>query len=200
MSTFSNTELTERDVVVVTTSYPVGDCLCPDGFTGISCQDCSQGHYRLSGDIRDMCLRCECNNQTQKCNSTSGVCHNCTGNTVGDNCEHCISGYYGDPTRGIPCIECSCPLIENSFSGTCFLDYDDQQTCDSCELGYTGRNCEICMDGYFGNPLVRPSIEDRSVSLVLLNVSRLGSAMTVSVMAMWTQHLVQCVIQLLVVA
>ncbi len=26
--------------------------------------------------------------------------------------------------------------------------------CDDCALGYTGQHCELCSDGYFGNPLV----------------------------------------------
>ena len=154
ISIFSTTELSVTEIVVITRSYPVEDCLCPDEFSGPSCQECARGHARASGDIRDMCVQCNCNNQTLDCNSTTGVCLNCTGNTEGDNCESCTSGYYGDPTRGIRCMPCTCPLSANSFSATCFLDVDDQQTCDSCELGYTGRNCEVCMDGYFGNPLV----------------------------------------------
>lgn len=52
-------------------------------------------------------------------------------------------------------MPCACPLTDNNFSPTCFLDdQDDTQTCDSCAPGYAGRNCETCMEGYFGNPLV----------------------------------------------
>lgn len=76
------------------------------------------------------------------------------GNSEGPNCEQCISGFYGDPTRGIPCLPCECPTLANSFSPTCFLDADDLPTCDSCAPGYTGRNCDLCMDGFFGNPFV----------------------------------------------
>lgn len=28
------------------------------------------------------------------------------------------------------------------FSDTCFLDVDNQPTCDACRPGYTGRRCE----------------------------------------------------------
>lgn len=154
ISIFSTTKLNITEVVIISRSYPVEDCSCPNEFSGPSCQECARGYARPSGDIRDMCVQCNCNNQTLDCNSTTGVCLNCTGNTEGENCESCIRGYYGDPTRGIPCMPCTCPLAANSFSATCFLDVDDQQTCDSCELGYTGRNCDVCMDGYFGNPLV----------------------------------------------
>ena len=143
--------------MVNTRSYPVEECLCPDGFSGSSCQNCDNGYFRPSGDIRDTCVRCECNNQSLNCDMF-GVCLNCTGNSEGSNCEQCVSGYYGDPTKGIPCSRCSCPLVDNSFSVTCFLDIDNQQTCDACQLGYIGRTCEMCGDGYFGNPLVRIDI------------------------------------------
>ncbi|GAA6076560.1 basement membrane-specific heparan sulfate proteoglycan core protein isoform X1, partial [Tachysurus ichikawai] len=39
------------------------------------------------------------------------------------------------------------------FSDTCFLDVDNQATCDACAPGYTGRRCEKCATGYVGNPL-----------------------------------------------
>ena len=74
---------------------------------------------------------------------------------MGDQCERCEEGYYGDPTRGIACEACPCPRVGNGFSPTCFLDAtDDLPTCDACQRGYAGRNCEICMDGFFGSPLV----------------------------------------------
>ena len=100
-------------------------------------------------------MRCECNNLTLDCDVSSGACLDCEGNSEGANCERCRSGYYGDPTRNISCMQCACPLIDNSFSPTCFLDeQDDMQTCDNCAPGYAGRNCELCMEGYFGSPLV----------------------------------------------
>ncbi len=156
MSTFSFIELAVTSMAVnITQPYPVEQCLCPNGFSGLSCQYCDRGYFRPSRDIREPCVRCECSNQTLDCDVVSGVCLNCTENTEGNNCEQCISGFYGDPTRGIPCRPCFCPLMNNSFSNSCFLDVDDEQTCDACQLGYSGRNCEMCMDGYFGNPLVR---------------------------------------------
>lgn len=155
VSTFSTAELNATDMLEnIIPFYPVEQCFCPDGFTGPSCEYCDRGYFRPSRDIRDPCVRCDCNNQTLDCDSVSGVC-NCTDITKGNNCEQCISGYYGNTTRGIPCYPCSCPQINNSFSDTCILDVDDIQTCDACQPGHTGRNCEVCMDSYFGNPLVR---------------------------------------------
>ncbi|XP_073252081.1 basement membrane-specific heparan sulfate proteoglycan core protein-like [Porites lutea] len=40
----------------------------------------------------------------------------------------------------------------NQFSRICKLDTDGRPTCTSCQPGYTGRNCERCEKGYFGNP------------------------------------------------
>lgn len=154
LSTFSTAELTNSSIEVITSSFPVESCACPEGYSGSSCQDCARGYARPSEDITDTCVRCECNNLTLDCDVSSGTCLSCEGNSEGTNCERCRPGYYGDPTRGVPCVQCTCPLIENSFSPTCFLDNDDLQTCDSCAPGYTGRNCETCMEGYFGNPLV----------------------------------------------
>lgn len=35
------------------------------------------------------------------------------------------------------------------------LDTDRLVTCTACPAGHTGRNCETCIQGYSGNPLVR---------------------------------------------
>ena len=136
-------------------TYPVEDCSCPAPYRGLSCQSCARGYFRPSGLVMDPCLQCNCNGQTLDCDLVTGTCLNCSGNTTGSNCERCIDGFYGDPTRGIPCMPCNCPLAGNSFSPTCSLNLtDSQSTCDNCAPGYTGRNCEICMDGFFGNPMV----------------------------------------------
>ncbi|GBM05329.1 Basement membrane-specific heparan sulfate proteoglycan core protein [Araneus ventricosus] len=70
----------------------------------------------------------------------------CRHNTVGESCERCADGFYGDATRGTPedCKPCPCPLTTppNQFSPTCFLDNDGQPTCNACPPGYIGRNCE----------------------------------------------------------
>ena len=40
------------------------------------------------------------------------VFQDCQDNTVGDRCQTCAPGYYGDPTAGTPndCRLCPCPL------------------------------------------------------------------------------------------
>ena len=144
-----------QNLSIITTPFPVEQCTCPNEYTGRICQQCARGHARLSGNPTEPCIECNCNNLTLDCDVSSGICINCTGNSEGSNCELCLPGFYGDPTQGIPCLPCSCPILTNSFSPTCFLDTDLSPTCDSCAPGYTGRTCEVCMDGFFGNPLVR---------------------------------------------
>lgn len=135
--------------------FPTENCQCPEAYSGHSCGDCSPGFARSSDFPMDTCVRCDCNNHTLDCDSVTGVCINCQGNTEGDHCEQCTTGYYGDPTNSVECLPCECPLLDNSFSPTCILnETDGLSICDGCALGYTGRNCELCIDGYFGNPLV----------------------------------------------
>eukprot|EP00064_Thunnus_orientalis_P022038 superscaffoldBa00007097_g22218 len=75
----------------------------------------------------------------------------------GTSCE-CLPGFYGDATEGTAedCQRCPCPLTEptNSFSLTCVLDTSGKVSCDQCQDGYTGTNCERCASGFYGNPQV----------------------------------------------
>lgn len=147
-------------LVPVAYPFPTEDCQCPEAYIGLSCEDCSPGFTRSSGLPTDACVRCDCNNQSSDCDPLTGVCLDCQGNTEGDNCERCIGSYYGDPTSGIPCLPCECPLLANSFSPTCYLnETDGLHVCDNCATGYAGRYCEVCMDGYYGSPLVSSSYD-----------------------------------------
>ena len=50
-----------------------------------------------------------------------------------------------------------CPggiFARNQFASKCALDTDQRPTCMDCKEGYTGRSCEVCSDGYYGNPMV----------------------------------------------
>lgn len=33
---------------------------------------------------------------------------------IGYSCEKCKRGYFGDPTRGIPCKKCECPDLRST--------------------------------------------------------------------------------------
>lgn len=62
----------------------VEQCLCPEGYAGISCQQCAPGYQKINNR--------QCVAQV----------------------ETCPSGYYGDPSRGIDCRLCPCPLTIQS--------------------------------------------------------------------------------------
>ncbi|XP_078095298.1 basement membrane-specific heparan sulfate proteoglycan core protein isoform X4 [Mustelus asterias] len=135
----------------------VEECICPEGYKGLSCQECAFGYTRTaSGLYLGMCEHCDCNGHSD-CDADTGKCLGCQHNTEGLRCEQCGSGFYGNARGGTPndCRPCPCPgtTASNQFSPTCFLDTDGAPTCDRCPSGYEGRNCESCASGYTGNPL-----------------------------------------------
>lgn len=69
---------------------------------------------------------------------------------LGDHCERCITGYYGNATLGSPhaCQTCSCYGGHNS----CDLSIDGSSFVCNCRDGYDGDRCQSCVDGYFGIP------------------------------------------------
>ena len=186
------------DLIILDTPFPIELCTCPVEYAGRTCELCARGHARPSRNIADPCVACDCNNLSLDCDVDTAVCISCSGSSEGDNCERCQLGYYGDPTRGIPCLPCQCPTLESSFSPTCFLDSDLNATCDSCSPGYTGRNCEMCMDGFFGNALVSINIQRISVcntQFVTVLSHRLDGVLHAIAMGMLIQHWGQCATQ-----
>uniref|UniRef100_A0A8I6ASH2 Basement membrane-specific heparan sulfate proteoglycan core protein n=1 Tax=Rattus norvegicus TaxID=10116 RepID=A0A8I6ASH2_RAT len=138
----------------------VEECRCPPGYVGLSCQDCAPGYTRTgSGLYLGQCELCECNGHSEVCHPETGACTGCQHNTVGEFCETCATGYYGDATAGTPedCQPCACPLTnpENMFSRTCESLGAGGYRCTACEPGYTGQYCEQCAPGYEGNPNVQ---------------------------------------------
>ena len=88
------------------------------------------------------------------------ISNNFSDSLLGDHCQKCSDGWYGNAKNGTPddCRPCPCPggpLASNQFAKTCFAnETDGLPTCNNCSQGTTGRNCEMCMDGYFGRPWV----------------------------------------------
>lgn len=153
----------------------VEKCSCPSGYTGLSCETCDYGYVRIitntstsSSSITttaalasasfynketSFCVKCDCNGHSSTCNPDTGQCF-CDHNTIGENCERCLPGYYGNPLLGTrnDCKPCACPLLdeENNFSPSCQLDTfnlnrDDEHgyVCTQCPKGYTGDHCEM---------------------------------------------------------
>ncbi|KAJ8669684.1 hypothetical protein QAD02_000943, partial [Eretmocerus hayati] len=142
-------------------------CSCPLGYSGLSCESCDWGYVKVqlnSSDhhIKHKCIRCDCNNHSASCDISTGECSTCEHNTVGPKCDRCMTGYYGDATRGTPgdCMRCACPLTipSNNFSPNCQMDNSDYSgisyVCTQCPTGYMGDHCEMCDIGYYGNPLI----------------------------------------------
>lgn len=65
---------------------------------------------------------------------------NCRENTMGPNCEVCVTGYYGNPDLG-PCKPCACPTRQQNFAETCQADRFAEYVCN-CRTGYTGSKCD----------------------------------------------------------
>nr|XP_020733720.1 laminin subunit alpha-1 [Odocoileus virginianus texanus] len=151
-------DVASPNVIDLSLATEVEHCECPQGYSGISCESCLPGYYRVDGILfGGICQPCECHSHASECD-VHGVCFACQHNTTGDHCERCLPGFYGLPSRGTPgdCQPCACPLstASNNFSPTCHLDDGDEVVCDQCAPGYTGDWCERCADGYYGNPTV----------------------------------------------
>nr|XP_002731086.2 PREDICTED: laminin subunit gamma-1-like [Saccoglossus kowalevskii] len=126
-------------------------CQCPDGYVGQFCEDCAAGYRRENPNSGafSRCIPCECNGHSSACDVLTGACL-CEHNTQGDNCEQCKSGYYGNARQGTEddCTKCPCPN-----NGECLQIPDGEVVCTNCDSGYTGTRCEMCADGYYGDPL-----------------------------------------------
>ncbi|XP_072552989.1 basement membrane-specific heparan sulfate proteoglycan core protein [Salminus brasiliensis] len=138
----------------------VEQCRCPPGYHGLSCQDCAPGYTRTGGGLYlGHCELCECNGHSDSCHPETGICTSCLHNTMGELCEQCATGYFGDASAGTPedCQPCACPHTdpENQFSPTCESLGNGGYQCTACQPGYTGQYCERCAPGYVGNPQER---------------------------------------------
>ncbi|XP_030638763.1 laminin subunit alpha-2 [Chanos chanos] len=146
-------------------AYQIEKCDCPLGYSGLSCEECAAGFYRLSvrsGGVASRagigtCVQCQCNSHSDICDPETAICQNCQHNTVGDRCERCAPGFYG-VVRGFTndCKPCACPLTnpENNFSPTCVNEGFNDYRCTACPEGYEGKHCERCAPGFHGDPRV----------------------------------------------
>ena len=52
-------------------AVPTERCTCPPGHTGLSCENCSDGFYKVANNS---CLQCNCNGRSATCDVNNGVC------------------------------------------------------------------------------------------------------------------------------
>ncbi|KAF4018641.1 hypothetical protein G4228_010087 [Cervus hanglu yarkandensis] len=130
----------------------VESCTCPVGYGGQFCEMCLSGYRRETPSLGPYspCVLCTCNGHSETCDPETGVC-NCRDNTAGPHCEKCGDGYYGDSTAGtsFDCQPCPCP----GGSSCAVVPKTQEVVCTNCPTGTTGKRCELCDDGYFGDPL-----------------------------------------------
>ncbi|NWY56691.1 LAMC3 protein, partial [Chionis minor] len=129
----------------------VEECTCPPGYTGPFCQSCAPGFKREIpfGGPFVSCVPCACN-QHGDCHPLTGHCQ-CLHNTEGPSCERCSPGFYGNPFVGRfdDCKPCPCP----GRSPCTEVPSSGEVVCTHCPPGQRGKRCELCDDGFFGDPL-----------------------------------------------
>ncbi|XP_069024859.1 laminin subunit gamma-3 [Embiotoca jacksoni] len=129
----------------------VESCSCPPGFTGQFCERCAAGFTREDPGRGPLstCVPCNCH-QHGTCHPESGVCE-CSDFTAGTTCELCLDGYYGNALIGTPgdCHPCPCP----DRTSCAQIAETGQVVCTNCPAGRTGMRCQMCEDGYYGDPL-----------------------------------------------
>ncbi|KAH8410464.1 hypothetical protein KR215_007376 [Drosophila sulfurigaster] len=127
-----------------------GFCHCKPHVVGRQCDQCAPGTY---GFGPEGCKACDCNSIGSKdnnCDLLTGQCA-CHPNTYGRECNQCQPGYWNFPE----CRVCEC----NGHAALC-----DALTgqCLNCQDSTTGFNCDACLDGYYGNPLLGSEIGCRA--------------------------------------
>ncbi|XP_068430777.1 laminin subunit gamma-3 [Clinocottus analis] len=131
----------------------VESCSCPPWFEGQFCERCAPGFTRedAAGGPLSPCAPCNCHGHGG-CHPETGACE-CSDYTGGVTCERCLDGYYGNALIGTPgdCRPCPCP----DRSSCAEIAATGQVVCTDCPAGQTGMRCQMCEDGYFGDPLGR---------------------------------------------
>ncbi|KAM5147780.1 laminin subunit gamma-2 [Mantella aurantiaca] len=126
----------------------VEKCECPIGYQGNFCEQCTPGYRRESSALGSFspCVACRCQGGGL-CDPETGDCYAGDENQNND-CADCPHGQYNDPRDLQRCLPCPCRAGVD-----CLLSPETQEpVCDNCPVGQSGPRCEICANGYFGDP------------------------------------------------
>ena len=150
-------------------------CDCRNGFIGNQCEQCDSGFHGNPTYENGTCRMCTCNNNSvsdiNTCDIITGQCL-CADRYVGENCEYCQLGYYGNALAHdcqskaiyvcdsdvsyLVFVGCSCYLngtVPNTYchltTGQCVCkDHVEGKQCDQCSHGYwnidSGEGCMDC--------------------------------------------------------
>ncbi|KAL5112095.1 Basement membrane-specific heparan sulfate proteoglycan core protein [Taenia crassiceps] len=164
------------------TMYPeIESCKCPEGYWGLSCQQCERGYEHDPKDPTKCRLACSC----EECDA-EGNCIACPGNATGADCSECRVGFYRPLDKPItspclPCEKCGGGLPHVSTECTADPQSPDGYRC-RCEVKEDGRlldeSCDLCKSE---SPPPEAKCEERSELLNLCNPVGTKSITTVEI-------------------
>ncbi|XP_026107420.1 usherin-like [Carassius auratus] len=126
-----------------------GQCKCKRHVSGIQCNQCQHGFYKLQSALADGCHACNCNTAGTvqpdiTCHQDSGQCQ-CKANVIGLTCDRCNYGFkFLNRTDPDGCIPCGCDprgslhQFCNPFTGQC-----------ECKDGVRGLLCDTCIPHFY---------------------------------------------------
>ncbi|KAL2097851.1 hypothetical protein ACEWY4_007058 [Coilia grayii] len=124
----------------------VEKCRCPTGYEGQFCERCALGYkkHSYSNDPLSSCEPCAC--LAGSCDPETGECYSSDSTSTGQSCP---TGSYNNPEKPTACLPCPCPGGSTCSVTPGTLDVK----CDRCPAGTTGSHCQVCADGFYGDPL-----------------------------------------------
>ncbi|XP_046546817.1 laminin subunit alpha-5-like [Haliotis rubra] len=138
----------------------MNECVCSHNTEGSNCEKCKPLYNNKPWAMgtptsSNACEACSCNSRAGACvyNATKGhgVCTDCTGNTAGDNCTECKSGYFANPSQmpGSSVAPAPNGTMCKGHDGSGSVDYLCNEYCIPCNCSGTGTEQS---SGYKCNP------------------------------------------------
>lgn len=172
-----------------------GVCInCRDHTSGPKCEVCEKGFYgNPLVDYNIQCRPCPCPGVPGSGVSHADTCDldprtqnpicRCLPGYTGERCDRCDHNYYGSPTviNGV-CQQCDCNNnTDLAQPGNCDPRSGE---CLKCLYETSGRNCEICRPGFFGDAT------KQQCSMCVCN--EIGTNLTQDGQAVCNQYTGQC--------